>query len=211
MLKKLLLALLLTGLPLLALAAGPFKENQNYFEIFPSYPGTEPGKIEVVEFFMYTCPHCYDFEPHLLDWLKTKPEDVDFIKVPAIFNPQARFFAETYYSLEILGVDHSVHEKIFAAIHDQRRDLGNVDAMARFLGETGIDADSYRKQLKSFAVQARVNRADELVKRFSIRAVPSMVINGAWRTGQVASFEQMLQLVDHLIDKSRSEAQAEQP
>lgn len=209
LLNKLLPLLLLACLPLLASAAERFQENQNYFEIFPSYPGSEPGKVEVTEFFMFTCPHCYDFEPHLKRWLEKKPEAVNFVKVPAVFNPQARFYAETYYSLEIMGVDHSVQEKIFAAIHDHQRNLGDIDAMAQFLAEEGVDANNFRQQLKSFAVQTRVKRAEELVKRFAIRAVPSMVINGAWRTGQVASFDEMLELVNYLIDKSKSEALAD--
>ncbi len=209
--KRTLLLLLLACMPLMVSAADGFKENQNYFEIFPSYPGSEPGKVEVMEFFMFTCPHCYDFEPHLNEWLEKKPEQVNFVKVPAVFNAKARFYAEAYYSLEIMGVDHSVHEKVFAAIHNQQRDLGNLDAMARFLAEEGVDGDDFRKQMKSFAVQTRVNRADELVKRFAIRAVPSMVVNGSWRTGNVTSFDEMLQLVDYLVDKSKSEDLATKP
>lgn len=209
MLKKILI-LLLAGLPLLANAAS-FKENQNYYEIFPNYPSSDPNKVEVMEFFMFTCPHCYDFEPHLNQWLANKPEQVEFVKVPAVFNPSARFFAETYYSLEIMGVDKGVHEQVFAAIHDQKRNLGDADAMAKFLDETGVDGNSFRQQLKSFAVQTRVNRAEELGKRFAIRSVPSMVVNGSWRTGQVSSFDEMLDLVNYLVDKSKTETLATNP
>ncbi|MBF0257052.1 MAG: thiol:disulfide interchange protein DsbA/DsbL, partial [Gammaproteobacteria bacterium] len=202
---------LLACLPLAPLTAAEFKENLNYFEIFPNYPGSEANKVEVVEFFMYSCPHCYDFEPHLNAWLANKPADVNFTKVPAVFNANARFFAEAYYSLEVMGVDHSIHEKIFAAIHDQQKRLFEAESLAEFLATQGVDANQFRQHLKSFAVQAKVNRAEELGKRYAIRAVPSMVVEGSWRTGQVGSFEEMLQLVDFLVAKGKKEKLATNP
>jgi thiol:disulfide interchange protein DsbA len=201
--KILLLLFLLVNLPLVA--AEKFQDNVNYFEIFPGYPGSEAGKIEVTEFFWYSCPHCFDFEPHLAQWLASKPADVNFIKVPVSFNATARFHAETYYALQMMAVAEEVHQKIFAAIHDKKRKLADVDAMADFLDEQGVDAQKYRQTIKSFAVQTRVNRAEEMARRFSITGVPAIVVNGAWRTGRTHDYQEMLTLVDFLINKARQE------
>jgi len=206
MLKKiLLLSLLLLAPPLMAQEEAVFQDNVNYFEIFPSYPSAEKGKIEVMEFFWYNCPHCFDFEPQLQKWLETKPEDVNFVQVPAIFNKTARFHAETYYSLELMGKSHALQMKIFKAIHEDGKKLDDVEAMTAFIVEQGVDAETFRNYLKSFAVQTRVNRAEDLGKRFDITGVPNVVVNGTFRTGKTAGYEQMIQLIDFLIAKVREE------
>lgn len=206
MLKKtLLLILLFTCLPLVAAEKEQFNEGVNYFEVFPTYPGSEPGKIEVVEFFWYNCPHCYDFEPHLEQWLASKPADVNYIQAPVIFNETARFHAEVYYSLQMMGLGHDLQMKIFAEIHDKKQKLNDIDTMIGFLAKQGVDSDKFRQTVKSFAVQTRVNRADDMAKRFGISSVPNMVVNGSWRTGRTKGYEEMVKLVDFLINKARQE------
>ena len=206
MLKKiLLLSLLLLAPPLTAQEEVTFQDNINYFEIFPTYPSAEKGKIDVMEFFWYNCPHCLDFEPQLQKWLETKPADVNFVQVPVIFNKTARFHAEVYYSLELMGKSHDLQMKIFSAIHDNGKKLNDEEAMTAFVAEQGLDAETFRNNLKSFAVQTRVNRAQDLGKRFDITGVPNVVVNGTFRTGQTAGYEQMIQLIDFLIAKVREE------
>ena len=199
----LLLLLMMLGAPAVAKVA--FEESNHYVEIFPAYPGSEQGKIEVVEFFWYNCPHCFDFEPHLQGWLETKADDVHFVRVPAIFNDKAKMHAETFYALELMGLINSMHSKIFETIHDQKRRLDSLDAMAAFLTEQGIDEQKFRNTVKSFAVQTRVNRAASLAKRFSITGVPNVVVNGAYKSSNTQSYEQMIELIDYLINKSREQ------
>jgi len=206
------IALLITLAPLAFAGPEKFQESVNYFEIFPSYPGTAAGKVEVLEFFWYNCPHCNDFEPHLEQWLSRKPEGVEFAQVPVIFmerdgrpNAAGKLHAETFYSLELIGKLKALHGVIFNAIHGQRIPLDTPAAMEKFLAEKGIDAEQFRNTRQSFAVQTRVNRAIELAKRFGIDGVPNLVVGGTYRTGPTGSFEGMTQLVDFLIAKVKDE------
>lgn len=207
MMKRILLLVLATMVPLTALKA-EFKENQSYFEIFPNYPGTEQGKVDVVEFFWYNCPHCYDFEPFLASWLKQKPESVNFSQIPMIFNPTGRFHAETYYALQLLGLGEELHSRIFREIHDQKRKLDNADSMGTFLKTQGVDLDKFEATRKSFAVQTRVRNAEEMAKRYGISSVPSLVVAGTYRSGSINSFDELIDLVGFLIDKARKDQAA---
>jgi thiol:disulfide interchange protein DsbA len=180
-----------------------FQESTNYTEIFPPYPGSEVGQIEVVEFFWYSCPHCYDFEPHLKKWLTTKPKDVNFVQVPVIFNPTGRMHAETYYALELMDKLSLVHEAIFSAMHDDRKKLNTAEAMEEFLASKGIDVQAFKQAKASFGVQTKVNRAMDLAKRFNVTGVPNVVVNGSFKTANTKSFEEMIELINYLVDTSR--------
>jgi thiol:disulfide interchange protein DsbA len=197
--------LLIVLAPLSLHAADKFEENISYFEIFPKYPGTEAGKIEVLEFFWYNCPHCYDFEPYLEKWLAQKPTDVAFTKLPVIFNQTGRMHAETYYALELMGKEHSVSNLIFSAVHDKKMQLNTIEAVEKFLAANGVDVDQFRSARQSFAVQTRVNRAADMAKRFDITGVPSVVVHGSYKSGSTRSFGEMIELVDYLIDKTKKE------
>ena len=207
MIKKIaLLALMLLTLPLFAVAADKFDENVNYFEVFPRYPGGEAGKVEVLEFFWYSCPHCYDFEPHLEKWAAKKPDDVTLTQIPVIFNKTGRMHAETYYALELMGQPHELNQAIFSNIHDKKIKLNSAEAMEQFLASKGVDVKQFRSARQSFAVQTRVNRAADMAKRFDITGVPSVVVGGSYKTGSVRGYEEMVELIDYLIAKVRAEA-----
>lgn len=209
MLKKALFVILLAALvPMVGVAADKFEQNVNYFEVFPNYPGSEKGKVEVVEFFWYNCPHCKDFEPFLHRWLARKPQEAVFNQVPVIFpgrdggpHPAGKLHAETFYALEMMGKLEALHGAIFSAIHEKGTKLDTADAMEAFLAKNGVDAEAFRATRQSFAVQTRVNRSIELARRYGVEGVPIMVIGGTYRTGPTGSFEEMTRLVDFLIAK----------
>lgn len=210
-----LIILLFLLAPTLNAAAEKFQENIGYFEIFPNYPAGIQGKVEVLEFFWYNCPHCKDFEPHLTQWLNRKPEGVVFNRVPVIFmgrdgqpNAAGKLHAETFYALEMMGKLEGLHEVIFGAIHDQKISLDSPEAMEKFLAEKGVDAEQFRNTRQSFAVQTRVSRSIELARRFGVDGVPNLVVNGTYRSGSVGSFEALTALVDFLIAKVKAEQAA---
>lgn len=198
MLGILLLALLAAG----ALPAGQdFEEELHYFSVIPEQPGAEGDKVQVVEFFWYACPHCYSLEPSLNAWLKRKPANVQFDRIPAMFSrPDVVLHAKTYYALRLMGVADDLHEKIFTAIHEDKRGLRTQDEMEAFLKEQGVDIDAYRKAMKSFAVQTQARRAAVLAERFDVRGVPAIVVDGKYRTGGMEA-ETMMQVTDFLIGK----------
>lgn len=197
--------LVLAAVPLTSAFAADFEEGTNYFEIFPNYPDDDKNHVTVREFFMYTCPHCYDFEPFLKKWLARKDKDIVFVTVPAIFNKTAKMHAEVFYALKLMGKEEELREPFFAAIHKDNQLLDSIEEVEKFLAEKGVDIEKFRNMRQSFAVQTEVNRAGELARRYGITGVPAMVINGKYRTGPTRSFEEKTELVDYLVNKVHKE------
>lgn len=158
-------------------------------------------KTEVVEMFWYGCPHCFDFEPNLQKWLARKPKGVNFVRIPAVFNPTWSLHARAYYTAEVLGVLDKTHEALFDAMHLKKQKMATADELADFFAKYGVKKDTFLATFNSFTVDAKVRRAIDLTKRYGIEGVPSMIVNGKYRTsGTLAGGKEgMLQVVDHLI------------
>jgi len=198
---------LLMLVPLFAMttvnAAQP-QEGVTYENIMPPQPTSAPkGKIEVVEVFSYGCGHCFRFDPMLERWLKTKPANVEFHRLPAIFNSTLAMYARAFYAADALGVLDKIHTPFFNAIHIQKRPMNSEDEIAQLFEDHGVDRKTFEKAFRSFAVEAKVRRAAELNKRYGIRATPSMVVNGKYLTdpGKTHGFRGMLDTVEKLVKK----------
>lgn len=188
-----------------AWAESKYEDELHYFVIFPSQPGGEGDRVQVLEFFWYACPHCYDLEPNLEAWLKNKPDNVDFDRVPAMFQRKDVVMqGKTYYALRLMGLDEKLNEVIFQAIHKQDNKLQTQEEMEKFLGGHGVDLDAYRKAMKSFAVQTQARRAAVLAERFDVRGVPAIVVDGKYRTGGLDS-RLTMEVTDYLIDRVKKE------
>lgn len=189
-----------------AVAAGTaFEEELHYFTIIPEQPGAEGDRVQVTEFFLYSCPHCFNLEPHLEAWLENKPKNVEFDRVPAMFNrPSVVMQAKTYYALRLMGVADRLHGLIFRAIHDQGERLETQQEMEEFLQGHGVDLAAYRKAMKSFAVQTQARRAGVLAERYDVRGVPAIVVDGKYRTTGLNGAV-MMEVTDYLIDRVEQE------
>jgi len=199
------LALIAVSMTSTAFSEQKFEEDIHYFSIFPTQPGGEGKRVQITEFFLYTCSHCYQLEPHLETWLKQKPENVDFDRVPAMFNRESiKMQGKTYYALRLMGVAGQLHEKIFNAVHDAGESLNTQEDMEAFLKQNGVDLVAYRKAMKSFAVQTQARRASVLADRYDLRAVPSLVVDGKYRATGLSG-DAMMRLTDHLIEKVEAE------
>lgn len=175
-----------------------------YKNIVPPQPTTSGEKIEVIEIFSYGCSHCHRFEATLERWLKNKPDNVEFVRLPAIFSPQLALFARAYYAAEALGVLDKVHKPLFDAVHMQKRRLANEDEIAEVFVENGVNKDDFHKAFRSFSVEAKVRRATELGKRYGVEATPSMVVNGKYITNpgmDNIGFDGMIKQVNQLVAK----------
>ena len=212
--KKNILSLSLLILSLLVMAAAHsadprFEEELHYFSIIPEQPGAEGDRVQVVEFFWYACSHCFTLEPHLNKWLDKKPENIEFARIPAMFNrPNVIMHAKTYYSLKLMGIAEKLHETIFSAIHDKKNHLNTQAEMEELLADNGVDIDAYRKEMKSFAVQVQAKREAVLAERFDVRGVPAIVVDGKYRTSGLEG-NILMQVTDYLIDMVRSEKSAQ--
>ena len=170
---------------------------------------TQTGdKIEVLEFFWYGCPHCYTLEPHMKKWLKTKPDNVEFIRVPAVFSKHFKVHARTYYALEMLGSIETLHPKIFSTIHNRklRNKLDTLDKMSAFIKKHDVDQEKFLKAYNSFAVETKMRKAIKMMNGYDVKGVPAVAVNGKYYvTGQSAgSYENLIKVVDRLIKKETS-------
>ncbi len=188
-----------------ALAAAP-QEGKHYSRLQMPQPTEAPGKVEVIEFFWYGCPHCFDFEPLLKSWTKNLPGDVSFKKVPAIFRDSWAPGARIYYTLESLGLLDKHHDAVFNAMIKQRVNLNDEKTLFDWVAKQGIDRQQFADMYKSFAVDGKVRRAAEMTQEYGFGGVPVLIIGGKYMPSpDLGTFGNMLEVVDGLIAKNRSE------
>lgn len=189
--------------PLAASAADNFKEKIHYELVLPAQPTTTKGKVEVVEMFWYGCPHCNTLEPYVERWLKRKPANAEFVRIPAIFNPSWELHARAYYTAEILGVTEKTHSALFEALHGQKRKLDTPDKIMEFFAQHDVSNEDFKRVFRSFAVEAKVRRAKDLSHRYGIKGVPALIINGKYRTSAklAGGNANIFKVVNFLVDK----------
>ena len=198
--KILVFIMLMAGSALLQ--AADYKDGVHYKKLSPQQSESSEN-VEVLEFFWYGCPHCYTFEPYVNAWKKSKPDNVDFARVPAIFRPDWEVQARAYYALSNMGVIEDMHIKIFEAMHKQKKRLDTKQKITDFLVSNGVDKAAFEKEYNSFTTDGMVRKAKKKMKAYRIQGVPSMVINGKYLTsGSMAgSYDNMVKITNYLIDK----------
>jgi protein dithiol oxidoreductase (disulfide-forming) len=163
------------------------------------------GKVEVIEFFWYSCPHCNAFEPRLEAWIKKQPADVVIKRVPVAFRddfvPQQRLF----YTLEAMGKLDELHGKVFQTIHANREPINREDSIVAWAGKQGLDTTKFKELYNSFSVAGKARRATQLQEAFQVQGVPAIGIAGRYYTdGTLAgSMDRALQVTDYLIAEAR--------
>lgn len=184
-------------------------EGTNYVRLSQPVPVAGNGKIDVIEFFWYGCPHCNAFEPTLEAWQKTLAADVAFRRVPVAFSEEP-FVAHQhiYYALETLGLVNTMHRKVFYAIHNDRMRLAKLDEIAGFMAKNGVDRAKFIEAYNSFSVQTKVAQARQLAQAYKIDAVPAMGVQGRYYiTGTMAGGnDKMPAVIDALIPRIRKGA-----
>ncbi len=192
--------------PAWAQAAGAV-EGKDFVRVqTPQPPGVPAGKVEVLEFFSYACPHCSAFEPILEAWEKHLPPEVVLRRVPVPFLMNADNFMHAYYALETIGAVDAVQLKIFRAIHIERQRLDTAENIAAFLGKNGVDAAKFLAAFKSFSVATAVSRAKKLTADYQVDSVPTLIVQGRWMTSpsQAGSQERALAVVDQLVQRAHA-------
>ncbi|MCU9946317.1 thiol:disulfide interchange protein DsbA/DsbL [Pseudomonas solani] len=186
--------------------AEDIQAGKQYVELSSPVPISKPGKIEVVELFWYGCPHCYQFEPTLNAWTEKLPEDVNFVRIPAMFGGVWNVHGQLFITLESMGVEHAVHKAVFDAIHKEGKKLSTPDEMAEFLAGQGVDKAAFIKAYNSFGVKSQMEKAKKLAMAYQISGVPTLIVNGKYRfdIGSSGGLEQATQVADFLIAKERA-------
>lgn len=185
-----------------ALLALPLGAGAQVIELKPPVPVEGTSKIEVLEFFWYGCIHCYNLEPVLESWLKTLPPDVEFRRVPAVFNERWALDASIYYAMEALDLVDKLHRPLFDAIHKNRLNTANEQQFSDWLSKQGVDAKKFIETVKSFGVRSKTRRATELTVAYKIDGTPAMAVHGRYTVPAQAN---LLKVVDGLVDRVRKE------
>ncbi|NUZ04554.1 thiol:disulfide interchange protein DsbA/DsbL [Piscinibacter koreensis] len=194
------------GVGAAAQQAGWPVEGVNYVRLAQPLPPSGQGKVDVVDFFWYECPHCNAFEPALDAWARKLPADVNFRRVPVWFREEP-FTAQQklYYALESLGLVDTMHRKVFAAIHNDRTKLRTSEEIQTFMAKNGVDATKFMAAYNSFAVQTKSRQARQIAEGYKIDAVPALGVHGRYFiNGTMAGGnDKMLQVADALIAQVR--------
>lgn len=171
----------------------------------------EPGKVEVREYFWYGCPHCFQLEPVMHEWLESDPQGVNFQMQPAILGASWAPAAQAFYTAALLGVLDKIHPALFNGIHlEGDRNLAkNEMAIEALFEKMGVDSETFRKTWNSFGVQSRVKQAYRMTRQSGIQGVPAVVVAGKYLTdaGSAGGTNQMFKVIEYLVAKELAAAQ----
>jgi thiol:disulfide interchange protein DsbA len=184
-----------------------FQLGKHYNRLSPTQPtSSPPDKVEVAEIFWYGCAHCYALDPALKSWVAGKPDYVSFVRVPVTWSDVAKTHARAFYTAEALGKIGAMHDALFREIHDNRNLLETEDKLRAFFGTFGVDAAAFAATYESAGVQTKVQRADELGRRYRVASVPTIVVNGKYVTdaGLAGGTEQLFALIGELAASEHS-------
>lgn len=178
-----------------------------YITIDPAQPSDTPDKIEVLEFFAYTCPHCAAIEPMVEKWAKTLPDNVLVQPVPVAFNASMVDLQKLYFALEAMG-RLDLHAAVFKAIHDEHERLFKADAIIDWVGKQGVDRKAFEDAFNSFGINAKVMHANELAKTYRIEGTPSLAVGGKYVTSpsMTGTYQGAIDEADRLLKQILSQA-----
>jgi len=199
----------LTAAPLLvnAQAARAPQEGKDFTALKSPVPTENAAKVEVLEFFQYTCPHCATFEPYLASWKKKLPSDVEYKRIPISWDNTNVPHVRIYYALETLGKLPEMHDKVFAAIQKNKQPLLNPDQIADFMAANGIDRKQWTDTYNSFSVAAKANRAGQIWRAYKVDGTPMVAVDGKYLTApsMVGSREGSIVVLDQLVQRARAD------
>jgi thiol:disulfide interchange protein DsbA len=185
-----------------------FKEGTHFVRMVPTQPTVGGAdKIEVAEIFWYGCNHCYDFETYVNRWLENKPANVRFVRIPAVWNPLVKLHAQLYYTEEVLVKNGKIanpeqfRAAVFAEYHRRGNRMASESAIQALFKRHDVSAEDFSNTWKSFEVSQKLRVAQDLARRYSITSVPTVIVNGKYRTGasEAGGYPKLMELVDELV------------
>ena len=186
------------------LTDAPYKENAHYKRVASAQKShLKAGKVEVIEFFLYSCPHCYELEPKLNVWLEKHKDEVNFKRVPAVVAPSWIPLAKAYYVAEKLNILDKTHEALFKAIHNDKRIYLNEYTLSKFFAKFGVKPNDFMREFNAKDIMEKVSDARILSAKYAFRGVPVVVINDEFKTAPFYNKNQqeMLNVMDYLVNK----------
>ena len=180
-----------------------FNEGTHYF-LLENPRRIRGDKVEIMEFFSYGCVHCYNLDDDLIDWVKKNGDKITFVRTPAIANEQWRVYGRAYYAMETNGLLEVNHSRIFREIHGTKRNIPTAEKFAELLGDENTEA--FLTAFNSLPTTQKIERADQLARRFKIATVPNIVVNGKYlvKASTNVGLSRMLDVIDHLIELEKN-------
>lgn len=185
----------------------PYQEGLHYFEI-DNATALTGDKVEVLELFSYLCSHCNTFEPYVNAWAAKAPEHVDFKRIPVVFGRGSwELYARAFATADIMNLPEEAHMAMMDRLWKEKKIMRNLDEIADFYVQFGADKEKFISTAKSFAVDGKIRKDQQLVRAYGITGTPSMVVNGKYRivgNSALPSFDAMLDVVDYLVEIERA-------
>jgi thiol:disulfide interchange protein DsbA len=182
----------------------PYQEGLHYF-LIEGAPATTGGKVEVAEAFSYLCSHCATFDPYVNAWLKRKPENVEFRRLPVVFGRGSwELYARGYVTAEMMKVDEAAHAALMDRLWNQKKMMRSIEELAEFYSQFGADKDKFIATSGSFAVETLLKKDQMKVQAYGVTGTPSLIVAGKYRiaaSAAVPSYDVMLDIVDFLVEK----------
>ena len=195
------------GLPAAAFAQGAPVEGKDYDKLKTPINLPRTGKVEVIEFFWYGCPHCFAFESTIEPWIAKLPADVHFTRVHVQFNARQEIHQRIYYTWDALGLLGQMHAKTFARFHVERKPIDSEDDMLAFAQENGLDVAKVKQAWESFGVRTKMGQAKELSESYDVDGVPMIGIHGRYTTSpSMGGMKECLATTDYLVAQLRKTA-----
>ena len=186
--------------------AGGFIEGMDFRKLPSPQPTESKGKIEIVEFFWYGCPHCYDLEPELQAWTKRQKKDVVIKKVPVAFRDDFLAHSQIFYALESMGKEAEFTPKVFEAIHKERKSLLKEEEIFNWVATQGLDQKAFMTAFKSFTVITKAKTANTTAQSYRVDGVPTVAVQGKYMTSpSIAGTKQRaIETLDYLVEQNRA-------
>lgn len=204
------IALLALGIPLMRSADAAIQPGKEYRLVKSPQPQASAGQVEILEFFAYTCPHCFRLEAVVGPWAKNLPAEVVFRRMPVVFAESTVPLAKAYFTLEAMEAVEPLHLRVFQALQEQQVWLMQEKTLFAWIARQGIDAKRFEEIYRSFAIHGQTSRARQLAQTFAIDAVPTLVVGGKYRTSAslAGSAAALPKVLDELVALIRQENRA---
>ncbi len=193
-------------LAVFAIGHAAAQSAQDVSPINPPQPVENDGKIEVLEFFAYGCIHCANLEPRLVEWIAKQPADVKVKRVPAAFAVRGIDTAPIFYTLEAMGLQEKLHQKLFDAANLENVMLGNPATLNKWLEKQGVDAKKFEEMQKSFSVQNKISRSRRMSTDYGVQSTPAVAVNGRYL--MVGGSDRLFSNIDQVIAQTRESNKA---
>jgi thiol:disulfide interchange protein DsbA len=186
-----------------SVAQDDYKLGVDYFELETPYATDTETQVVVYEFFGYTCPHCFHFEPFLDKWIADKPDYTDLKRVPLNFQPAWAIFQQAFLTAETMGIVDQTHKQLFKALHEEHKRFRTIDELAAWYGqEAGIEKEAFLSTAESFILDSAQRKADNMGFKMQITGTPSLVVNGKYKvSNKIRDKNKTIKVLAYLVNK----------